>query len=218
MVINDERDSERERKPSPRRVVQFPWVDSEEEKERTKRGFLSRKVSFWLSRRKGWQLAVWLFTFAFFLYIFQLRKIAKMTGRNKQKEVAEVTIAGDWIRDMANSRRIHDLYNEHQQFRCNLEILLQQREHRPLFTWWGQFQEVIKLCYSPSLDPARLENFRRVDAKELTEDEKTQLRMLFVYLTSINENIQQPSAENSASDSSSSGLADSTGYAGGDEK
>ena len=217
LVNKDERDSEGERKPSPRRVVQFPWVDSEEEKERTERGFLSRKVSFWLSRRKGWQLAVWLFTLPFF-FIFQLRKIAKMTDRNKRREVAEVTIAGDWIRDMANNRRIHDLYNEHQQFRDPLERLLQQREHRPLFAWWGQFQEVIKLCYTPSLDPARLENFRRVDAKELTEDEKSQLRMLFQYLTVIKENIRQPSAENSASDSSSSGLADSTGYAGGDEK
>ena len=82
----------------------------------------------------------------------------------------------------------------------------------------GKFQEVIKLFYTPSLDPARLENFRRVDAKELTEDEKFQLRILFQYLTFIKENIRQPSAENSASDSSYSGLADSTGDAGGDEK
>ena len=170
-----------------------------------------------LSRRKGWQLAVWLFTLPFF-FIFQLRKIAKMTGRNKGREVAEVTIAGDWIRDMANNQRIHDLYNEHQQFRDFLERLLQQREHRPLFAWWGQFQEVIKLCYTPSLDPTRLENFRRVDAKELTEDKKLHLKMLFAYLTTIKENIGQPSAESSASDSSSSGLADSMGYAGGDEK
>jgi hypothetical protein len=141
-----------------------------------------------------------------------------MTERNKQREVAEVTITCDWIRDMANNRRIHDLYNEHGDFRDYLERLLQQREHRPLFAWWGQFQEAIKLCYTPSLDPARLENFRRVDPRELTKDEKFLLRMLFQYLTVIEENIRQPSAENSASDSSSSGLADSTGYAGGDEK
>jgi hypothetical protein len=143
-----------------------------------------------------------------------------MTDRNKQRKVAEVTILGDWIRDRANNQRIHELYNEHQQFRDPLERLLQQREHRPLFAWWGKFQEVIKLCYTPSLDPARLENFRRVDPRELTEEEKYQLRRIFLYLTEIEENIRQPSAENSASEaeSSSSGLSDSTRYAGGDEK
>jgi hypothetical protein len=191
-VNKDERDSEGERKPSPRRVVHFPWVDSEEEKERTERGHLSRKVSSWLSRRKGWQLAVWLFTWLFSL--LQLRKLAKMTDRNKPREVAEITIAGDWIRDTANNRRIHDLYNEHQFFRYPLERLLQQREHRPIFAWWGQFQQVIKFCYTPSLDPARLENFRKLDAKDLTEDKKFLLQNIFQYLTLVKENIQQPSA------------------------
>jgi hypothetical protein len=153
--------------------------------------------------------------FAFF-FVFQLRKIAKMKDRNKQRKVAEVTIVGDWIRDSANNRRIHELYNEDQLFRNSLERLLQQREHRPLFAWWGEFQKVIKLCYTPSLDPARLENFRRVDPRELTEDEKFLLRIIFHYLTAIDENIRQPLAENSASEaeSSSSGLSDSTGYEG----
>ena len=56
---------------------------------------------------------------------------------NRQRKVAEITIAGDWIRDTANNERIHDLYDEDEQFRDFLERLLQQREPRPFFCLEG---------------------------------------------------------------------------------
>jgi hypothetical protein len=70
LVNKEERDSEGERKPSPRRVVQFPWVDSEEEKERTERGFLSRKVrNLLVVKKEGMAACRTVVHFVFFLYI-----------------------------------------------------------------------------------------------------------------------------------------------------